>query len=67
MGWPGLGYWAGLGSLLLFLSYFLFQTPLNLFEFKFKFEFKPYALKQIKQCTSMNATINFNPMINLIT
>ena len=57
--WAGLKQ--GLGwfrvSYFLFFSYFLsFQTSLKLIEFKLQFEFKPYALNQIKQCTSMNAT-----------
>ena len=45
----GLGFWVGSS----FSISIPFQT--QLFEFKLKFEFKPYALKQIKQCTSMNA------------
>jgi len=35
-----------------------FQT--QLFEFKLKFEFKPYALNQIKICTSMKCTNMLN-------
>ena len=51
----GLG-WFRVSYFLVF-SYFLsFQTSLKLIEFKLQFEFKPYALNQIKQCTSMNAT-----------
>ena len=46
-------------SYFLSLSYFFsFQTSLKLIEFKLRFEFKPYALNQIKQCTSMNAQTN---------
>ena len=53
--------WAGLGwfSYFLSLSYFFsFQTSLKLIEFKLRFEFKPYALNQIKfmhqhECTNM--------------
>ena len=55
----------------LFLS--SFSKKLKPFEFKFEFEFKPHsnylnsnlnlnstlALKQVRQCTSMNATIQF--------
>jgi len=53
--------WAVLGwfSYFLSLSYFFsFQTSLKLIEFKLRFEFKPYALNQIKfmhqhECTNM--------------
>ena len=46
-------------SYFLSLSYFFsFQTSLKLIEFKLRFEFKPYALNQIKQCTSVNAQTN---------
>jgi len=55
----------GLDSGFWFFPYFLsvsyffsFQTSLKLIEFKLRFEFKPYALNQIKQCTSMNAQTN---------
>ena len=49
LGWISFSYF-------LSLSYFFsFQTSLKLIEFKLRFEFKPYALNQIKQCTGMNA------------
>ena len=55
VGWmaPGFGLSFGLG----FLSSFLFQTPIKLIEFNLRFEFKPYALNQMKfmhqhECTN---------------
>ena len=57
-----LGCWVGLVSEFLFSGFpFSFSFPISipfqtpLFEFKLKFEFKLYALNQIKVCTSMNA------------
>jgi len=55
--WVEAGFGLVSGFLFSGFSYFLsFQTSLKLIEFKLQFEFKPYALNQIKQCTSMNAT-----------
>ena len=56
-GWVEAGFGLVSGFLFSGFSYFLsFQTSLKLIEFKLQFEFKPYALNQIKQCSSMNAT-----------
>ena len=66
----GLGYWVGLGFL---LSLFLVFSPLFLFLSSFSNKLKPHsnylnsnlnlnstlALKQVRQCTSMNATTQF--------
>ena len=55
--WALLGCWVGFtssfSSSISFPFVFPKQTKLNLFEFKFEFEFT-LALKQIKQCSSMN-------------
>ena len=46
-GRAGLGCWAGFRVFFLshFLFFFLIQTKLNLFEFRFEFEFKPHSIK----------------------
>ena len=58
--WAAEEFGLGLFSFL----FFYFQTPIKLRpnEFKFEFEFT-LALKQIKQCSSMNATPTIKPMI----
>ena len=57
-GWAEAGFGLVSGFLFFGFSYFLsFQTSLKLIEFKLRFEFKPYALNQIKfmhqhECTN---------------
>ena len=60
-GWAerfGLGWVSGLGFY--FLLPFSFSNTLKLFEFKHKFEFKPYALNQNKTMLQHECTNKLN-------